>query len=350
MNNFRTVEKNNFDLLRLLLALTVFIVHTATLTNIPLFHVLADFLNSEYAVYSFFTVSGFLIFMSYENQKDLNVFFKKRFLRIFPGYSVAIIFVAFSAVFISSNSFSDYFSYEWLKYLLFNILTLNFIQPTLPGVFNQNIIHSVNGALWTIKIEVMFYLTVPIIGVLIKKFRKIIIFLIIYIASMIYYESFMYLGELKDKNIYFLLAKQLPGQMSFFIMGAMIYYYFDNFKKYSHVYLIISAFLYLVYYEYDIRFVLPISLGILVIYFATIFKFIGNFGKYGDFSFGIYIWHFPIIQVFLHFNLFSYSPILAFVFLIATVLSFSIISWKFIEKPFLSKKSHYIMTEKDTGD
>ena len=37
------------------------------------------------------------------------------------------------------------------------------MEPNLPGVFAGNTVTEVNGALWTLKIEVMFYLILPLL-------------------------------------------------------------------------------------------------------------------------------------------------------------------------------------------
>ena len=347
MKYISSSQKNNFDLIRLILAITVFIVHTAILTELPVYNHIASFLNSSIAVYAFFIVSGFLIFMSYDNNTLIKSFFKKRFLRIFPGYAFVIISVSLSAFILSTYSPIDYFSYDWLRYIFFNLITVNFLQPTLPGVFSENPLDAVNGALWTIKVEVMFYATVPLIGLLFRKYNTATILIILYILSIIYYESTMYMGGHTNKAVYFLLAKQLPGQLAFFVSGALLYYYFDHFKRYAMPYLISSIFFFILYKYYNIWVFFPFSLAFIIVYTATIFKYIGNFGKYGDFSFGIYIWHFPIIQTFVHYNLLVTYPILGSISLLLTVLIFAVLSWKFIEKPFLRKQSHYMLVEAD---
>jgi len=347
MTHIKIPRNNNFDAIRLLLAVTVFVVHAAGLTGLETFKVVASYLNSTFAVYSFFVVSGFLIFMSYENTDSNLSFFSKRFFRIFPGYAFVILFVAISFGLISTYSYNVYFSYDWLKYLFFNLITLNFLESTLPGVFSTNTVQSVNGALWTIKIEVMFYLSVPIISLFFKRNKISTILIILFLISIGYYEGLRYLADIKDDSLYLLLAKQLPGQLSFFVVGASIYYYFSHFSKYAHAYLVLGVILFILYSKFEIWFILSIAIGLLVIYFATIFRYCGNFGKFGDLSFGIYIWHFPIIQVFINFNFFKLSPFFSTVSLILTVLLFSVFSWNFIEKPFLRKKSHYIYAQKE---
>ena len=79
-------------------------------------------------------------------------------------------------------------------------------------------------------------------------------------------------------------------------------------------------------------------------YLAYNFRFLNNFGKYGDFTYGIYIYHFPLIQVFVYLGLFDiYPPLLMFIITIILVLFLAILSWNYIELPFLPpsrKKRH----------
>ena len=86
----------------------------------------------------------------------------------------------------------------------------------------------------------------------------------------------------------------------------------------------------------------PIALGIVVIYIACLFPWLGNFSKYGDFSYGTYIVHFPILQVLIQYGLFEHSPIIALVVTTVLVMVISYLSWHFVEKRFLRKSSHYV--------
>jgi peptidoglycan/LPS O-acetylase OafA/YrhL len=76
----------------------------------------------------------------------------------------------------------------------------------------------------------------------------------------------------------------------------------------------------------------------MVIIAAYSLPFLNNFGKYGDFTYGLYIYHFPIIQLFRQYDLFEkYNPILMAFSMILITLFFAVLSWFFIEKRFLDR-------------
>ena len=85
----------------------------------------------------------------------------------------------------------------------------------------------------------------------------------------------------------------------------------------------------------------PLALAVLVIAAACIFPSLKNFNKYGDFSYGIYIVHFPILQGLASMGYFKTSPWLTLLIATALVLTSAFILWHLIEKPFLQKSSHY---------
>ena len=90
-----SLKSNNFDLLRFLFAFSVLLVHSYVLSGTEALSIISKLLSSEIAVKCFFVVSGFLIFMSYENSNNTARFFLKRALRIYPAY-FSIIFDLYS--------------------------------------------------------------------------------------------------------------------------------------------------------------------------------------------------------------------------------------------------------------
>ena len=82
----------------------------------------------------------------------------------------------------------------------------------------------------------------------------------------------------------------------------------------------------------------PAALGLIVIISAYSLPFFNNFGKYGDFTYGLYIFHFPVIQLFRHYNLFEqYNPYFMGVLIVLLSFSLAIFSWFVIEKRFLDR-------------
>jgi peptidoglycan/LPS O-acetylase OafA/YrhL len=141
------LRENNFDLLRFTFAFVVFLFHAHALSGAQELAIFSRHLSSDIAVKSFFVVSGFLIFMSYENSGSVSGYFGKRIRRIYPAYAFVILASALLGGVFSSYGLSDYLSLPLLKYIAANLLFLNFLQPDLPGLLQHNLLQAVNGAL-----------------------------------------------------------------------------------------------------------------------------------------------------------------------------------------------------------
>jgi peptidoglycan/LPS O-acetylase OafA/YrhL len=91
---------NNFNFLRLLLATLVILSHSPEIVDgnrnreilTQIFHTVSF---GELAVDDFFILSGYLIMQSWQRDPRLFDFFKKRILRIYPGFIVASLISAF---------------------------------------------------------------------------------------------------------------------------------------------------------------------------------------------------------------------------------------------------------------
>lgn len=166
--NTSKLPQNSFPFLRLLCALIVLYEHAVVLTgaeNLPCLDL------RGIAVNIFFILSGFWVTQSYLKSDSVKKYALKRCKKIFPLYFTVVILCAIFLVFLSSLSFKEYFlNSGFFKYLIANLSTLNFIHPTLPGVFEGMVLGgSVNGSLWTIKVELGFYIILPFIIYLIRK-------------------------------------------------------------------------------------------------------------------------------------------------------------------------------------
>ncbi len=336
------LQQNNFDLLRFLLAFLVFLVHAYVLSGARELSILGDFLSSEIAVKSFFVVSGFLIFMSYENSSDLRGYFVKRARRIYPAYFFVIMTCAVLGGVFSTCLGENYFSEKFLKYLVVNLVFLNFLQPTLPGLFTGNLFQAVDGALWTLKVEVMFYFFVPLAVMAFRRFGRLSVMVALYIFSVTYSVLMSTLADKTGASLYLELQRQLPGQLAFFVAGGVGYYYFHFFKKYATLLLALAGAAFALQgWLYWVA-IQPLALGVLVVYFSCVAPRLGNFGKYGDFSYGIYIVHFPILQLLISYDLFRESPWAMLFIACLLVITVAFLLWHLIEKHFLRKSSYCV--------
>ncbi|EMI56598.1 acyltransferase family protein [Rhodopirellula sallentina] len=352
-------RQNNFDLLRLALALMVVRCHAALVGWSLPWTEDHYFLGGRWAVQCFFVISGYLIFQSWDRQPRLKNYIEKRARRILPAYVAVLLACTFGLSLLSTLDIDEYFrSSEVYAYLFSHLAFVGFLQNTLPGVFEDNYTAYVNGPLWTIKIEVMFYAAVPIIDYFTRQLNlrtrsgRLWIFALIYALAIVWNAGFDHLGHTTERTLYDKISEQLPGQMSFFVAGALLYYYRPFFERHLIWATIVSAGIVAAYFWTHSVWAYaayPLALAVCVICFANHFYYLGNFGRYGDFSYGLYILHYPILQIIAALSL-PLSPPVQFAVGLTISLVASVISWKWIESRWLLPSSHYVIATQQENE
>lgn len=336
------MRNNAFDFLRFFFAFIVVVGHLIGISGVEAFKPFRPFFDTYISVTAFFCISGFLISESYARNKSLKKYFKKRAARILPPYILVILLCAVLFSCISQYSLAEYFtSPQLFKYLFANLTFLNFLEPCLPGVFTSERVLdcSVNGALWTLKIEVGFYIAVPILLYFATKIkRKYILLLIFYVLAVVYRNFLGQLSETTGNGLYTLLSRQLPGFMSYFACGMALHYYFDFFIKNKNWFLLAGIILFIFERVMSWEILTPFALSAIVFALAYSLKGLNNFGKYGDISYGIYIFHCPIIKLATDWGYFErFNPYLVAGVIILTVIILGFLSWHLLEKRFLKR-------------
>ena len=156
---------------------------------------------------------------------------------------------------------------------------------------------------------------------------------------------FEYLSNLQGLDYYSIIARQLPGFMSYFVCGISLYYYFDFFIQNKRTLLFFSIIIFILERTLGVEFLTPLALSIIVFFVAFSFKQLNNFTKHGDISYGIYIFHYPIMKIASDFGFFErFNPVLVSIIIVLLVLIVGYASWHLIEKRFL-KLSHSTRVE-----
>ncbi|MFC4741049.1 acyltransferase family protein [Flavobacterium ponti] len=336
LKSIQIQQANCFDFLRFFFAFQILLYHLAVLSQNEKLTILTVFSNANLAVKGFFIISGFLVAKSYLNTTTLKMYFIKRVKRILPAYFFVVFLAALVLFFVSNLSYSEYYcNADLYKYIVWNSMFMNFVHPCLPGVFYNNFMCVVNGSLWTLKVEEGFYLVLPLLFFLIFKIKKTAL-----VLCVIYLLSFLYWYVLDFHFRKPLFAKQLPGYLSYFCTGIFLFIYHQKLFKKKWLYLGLAILVILATYKINvaINVFYPMALGTIIIVAAYTIPIFNNFGKYGDFTYGLYIYHFPIIQIFKQYNLFDkYNPFLmAFCIIIMTFI-FAIFSWFCVERRFLDR-------------
>lgn len=336
---------NNLDMLRLLLAGMVFLFHIGALTQNAAFGWYT--FSSQTPVRAFFVISGLLIYRSYIRSSSFRSYLDKRVRRIYPAYFTVIVACALGLALTSSAPARVYFGAGFWKYLGANLIFLNHFCPRLPGVFSTHYETAVNGALWSIKLEVCWYVS---LGLIVWAGRKLGLqkvlaglaaFSLLFKYGCLAIASSLHAAHPMQADLWKHVSGEFPGALIYFVAGVFIALYFDWLRR--HVVLIGTASVLI--YGVD-HFLTRGALDVVwisgLVMLIGFWRYLGNFSKHGDMSYSLYIVHWPILQILITTGLAAKLSAPAFFFLaLGLVLTTSFLLWHLVEKRFLRKSSHY---------
>lgn len=331
---------NRFDLLRLLFAGGVFIYHVVALSGLMPLSATEGQLGhlAELCIQGFFIVSGALVYGSWERSSGLADYAGKRFRRLYPAYFVIIVIPALIAVGLAvaeGNSLAGI-----ARYLAANLSFLNFLEPALPGIFEANRFNEVNGALWTLKIEVMFYVALPLLALgLARLGRYWWVGIGLLIAGAFAWRGFVVHLETPYAAQ---LARQLPGQMMYFAAGMTLWRLWPLAKAQAPTFLGIGLVALALSYLPMLEALRVLGLAGLIAGLAFLPGPTLNAARWGDISYGLYITHFPIVQLLAALGTFTaFGLVGGLTISVVLVVMVSFALWWLVERPALRKDSHY---------
>lgn len=344
---------NNFDLIRLFAATQVAFCHSTEILTKDKYYLDGwfEFLKLFPGVAIFFFISGYLITKSYESNGNLKEYSINRMIRIFPALWVCN-FVAVASVFLTG-----YFREKNIDF--FQISLWYFAQSTFVQFYNPDFMRAygvgvLNGSLWTICVELQFYFIVPIIYKMLKKLnpKYFLLVILILIGLSIFCNRVLYsLQSEYGGTVYWKLIRVafLPW-LYMFLTGLLFQKYINkdfNIISSNQFFLLFGIYICYGWFMYHQNWTFNngispfifLPLAIVTYAFAYSFPNLSQkiLGK-NDISYGIYIYHMPMVNLFIYFG-FTGKLINSIIITIMAIIAASI-SWLIVEKPALRHKKH----------
>jgi peptidoglycan/LPS O-acetylase OafA/YrhL len=339
LNERRT---NNYDFLRIIAAICIAITHSFNLlarnAEEPMMKISGQRYDFSFIGLSiFFSISGYLITRSAIQSTSLRNYYWKRFLRIQPLlFIIALLSVLIVGPVFTSLSVAEYFSNSSTWTFFRNIFPPAGIQFTLPGVFTNNVAEpGVNGSLWTLIVEERLYIAVNLLFLFKSRGRNVAIIAILladtlYILNEAFFNHTL-ISYLNSSSSFFALLFLNGGLL--FLLGPPTLAFF---QKKGLVVLLLLAGLSIVYLP--LAFMQIAAIPGLVIVIANIRAVTNRAGAWGDFTYGIYIFTFPVQQMIISLNNSAINPYLLFAEAMLVVVPLAVMSWYFVEKKCLKMR------------
>ena len=336
----RDLRINNFDLLRILAAIQVVFSHGFHHLHLDKTSTFFQFIELFPGVPVFFTISGFLISASFEKNPGLSNYFKNRALRIFPGLWICILFSILTAFLLGKINFFNPITIPWLigQFSFVQFFNPDFLRPYGTGVLN--------GSLWTITVELQFYILLPLLYHLMKGTEKgnalvgILLLIFFFLAVLLHELPFTtsqdkFIAVTFLPHFYMFLAGMLMQRLKLFNSRLI------EGKGFVWI-LVFILYCYLIPDSLLKPFIGKLLLSILTISLAYTFPLLAKkIIRGNDLSYGTYIYHMPVINMFVERGLTgTYS---VFIYSLALTLLLSGISWKYIEQKFIRMKRKSLM-------
>lgn len=332
-------DRNNFTLARLILASAVIYTHalellgrldeTALVFGKPI---------SWVAVNGFFSLSGFLMYRSLERNPSVRHFAISRFMRIWPGmFAMCVIVTAIFALF-TTLPFIQYITARGtLDFVFLNQLLLP--HYTLPGVYCRELdggLCVINGSLWTIRWEISCYVAivlVSVVGLLLRwRFTLLVLpALVLFALAFNYPPINQWLHATPAAHVYFL--EQIARLWTAFAIGSAAYAVRDKIKLswLGALLALIVVYATQSYFFADVVRAFAVCYWVLCIGFLTV-RQLPTAHKLPDYSFGVYIYGMPVMDIFRILVPQIEPHLLALVTFLA-VIPFAAFSWHMVEKP-----------------
>jgi peptidoglycan/LPS O-acetylase OafA/YrhL len=340
---------NNFDLLRLLAALQVAVVHGIGILKPTGYfaRLLAAGLDRFPGVPIFFVISGVLISKSYERSDSLRDYLRNRCLRIFPGLWVCLVVSVAVILALGVGSLGRITTPDWLLWWagqmsIFQNFQAAFLEPRSTGL---------NRSLWTIPVELEFYIVLPALYGILRLRRRLGNMCLLAIALASLAVQLLIVNShpsVVQARAYSLLGATLATYLWMFLVGVWIQrnwstvrgWLFGRAHWWGLGYLILCAAARWLRVDTGGNYMSPVYLlplaGLIVSLAMSAPQLSDRILRHHDVSYGLYLYHMLVIDLLV--GLAAPSGWALFAAAIIASLGLAALSWTLIEKPYLRGK------------
>ncbi len=347
LSEYAVGRDNNFTLLRFSAAMTVLFAHSVAVLGLPperefFFH-RVGFSLGEMGLDMLFVTSGFLVTASLVGRQDLIAYLWARILRVYPGMWVMLVLTVFVlAPALTTLPREAYYTspLTW-EYFRKCATLISGVRYSLPGVFdNAPLKHEFNGSLWTMPVEVRMYLYLAAIWVALA------------VAPAFRLKTMRFVVPISAAVLLaIVLRAELTGiafnganiRVFMFLYGSSLYLWRDRVPLGPWLLAGILAALVLaasvdktVFFLVYVACLAPLVLHLVYVPGGRI----RAFNDWGDYSYGVYIYAFPVQQTLAFlFPAMSLGMMMGSSAVVSVAIA--ILSWKLIEERALARKGDF---------
>ncbi|HEY1018699.1 MAG TPA: acyltransferase [Sediminibacterium sp.] len=343
-------KNNNFNIVRLIAALQVAFSHGAHHLDVILG---PSFLFVSYlpAVPAFFGISGFLITNAYCRNPNLKKYIRNRALRLYPGLWVCLLLTVVLLLVFQVIDFSTIASLSFIRWIF---CQATFFQFYTPDYLRGWGVGTPNGSLWTISVELQFYIFLPVYILVMKNVRKIFFIMISALLFLASWKTGLILENMGESTLAGkLLHVSLAPYLHYFFLGVWSFFLWDSikgsFENRFYLWLLVYVGYILIfrvllnwyqpsYYPGILAWIANCLQWCMVLSFAFTHPSLSyTILKENDISYGLYIYHMVIVNCMLSISL-PFSPQIKLMVMLLTTILVAFLSWRYIEMPALRQK------------
>jgi peptidoglycan/LPS O-acetylase OafA/YrhL len=329
---------NNFDFIRLFAATQVVIFHG--LHHLGIEAPAWSYLFKPFSgVPIFFVVSGFLVTASYERSSSLRSYVEKRARRILPGLWFCIVMTGVVLLALGYPILSAQGATWFASQFAALIYTPDFLRSFGFG--------SYNGSLWTIPIELQFYVTVPILSLVVARVAdKTVVLIAVLLVAMfvgigirIYAPSLIGALDGVERLQIKLIRYSFVTHYFLFVLGATAFYlslHLQPWMRGKGLFWLLPLLAMHLFAPYSATAIVvsQIILGLLTI--SVAFPEAGAIRLKGyDISYGVYLFHGLILNILVILG-FTGASIGIYILLLSSYAA-GYVSWTMVEARFLKR-------------